>query len=114
MFPAAAAGAVSGAAHGAAGGQGVARGGVYNRVPLTDRQHFMNSFEAGEDYLRLANQLGINHCTARNIIWVWLQGGEHNVFITGATDEAIQWTNRVSRTIHDADQYQTAAAAAIS
>ena len=49
-----------------------ARGGVRNRVPQTDRQRLVDSFDAGEDYLHLANQLGINYSTARNIIRVWL------------------------------------------
>ena len=35
----------------------------------------VNSFEAGEDYLHLANQLSVNYSTARNIIWVWMQDG---------------------------------------
>ena len=49
-----------------------ARGGVSNRVPQTDRQRLV---EAGEDYLHLTNQLGMNYSTARNIIRVWLRDG---------------------------------------
>ena len=75
-----------------------ARGGARNRVPLTNRR-LVDSFEASEDYSHLANQLGINYSTARNIIRVWLkdgrvetrwQGGAHNVVVTGVTDEAIR------------------------
>ena len=74
-----------------------ARGGACNCVPQTDRR-LVDSFEASEDYLHLANQLGINYSTARNIIRVWLQdgrvetqrqGGAHNAVVTGAMDEAI-------------------------
>ena len=58
----------------------------------------MDSFQTGEDYLHLANQLGINYSTARNNIQVWLQdgrvetrrqGGQHDVAVTGVMDEAI-------------------------
>ena len=95
----AAVGAVGRAARGAAGGRRPARGGVRNRVPQTDRQRLVDCLEAGEDYLHLANQLGINYSTARNIIRVWQQdgrvesrrrGGAHNVVVTDAMDEAIQ------------------------
>ena len=51
------------------------RGSARNRVSQTDRQHLVNSFEASEDYLHLANQLGVNYSTERNIIRVWLQEG---------------------------------------
>ena len=74
------------------------RGDDSNRVPQTDHQRLVDSFEAGEDYLHLTNQLGINYSTARNIIRVWLQdsrvktrrqGRAHNVVVTDAMDEAI-------------------------
>ena len=57
------------------------------------------TLEAGEDYMHLVNQLGINYSTASNIIRVWLhdgrvetrrQGGAHNVVVTGTMDEAIR------------------------
>ena len=77
----------------------LARGGACNCVPQTYPQRLVDSFEAGEDNLHLKNQLGINYITARNIIWVWLQGGRvetrrqggaHNVVVTGVADEAIR------------------------
>ena len=59
-----------------------------------DRQRLVDSFEAGEDCLHLANQLGINYSTARSIIWVWLQDGRRrnsNIMLLspGTMDEAI-------------------------
>ena len=87
-----------GAARGGVVGRPV-RGGARNRVLQTDRQCLVHSFEAGEEYLHLSNQLGINYSTARNIIRVWLQdsrvetrrqGGAHNVVVTGAMDEVIR------------------------
>ena len=65
-------------------------------VAVSDRQHLVNSFKAGEDYLHLVNQLANNYSTAANVIRVWLQdgrvetrrqGGAHNVVVTGAMDE---------------------------
>ncbi len=79
------------------GGNG--RGGVRNRVPLNDRQRLVDAYEAGDDYLDLAQRIGINYNTARSIIRVWLrdgrvevqqQGGAHNVVVTAEMDDSIR------------------------
>ena len=89
-------GAHGGAARGGVVGR-LVRGGARNRVLQAGRQRLVDFFEAGGDYLHLANQLGINYSTARNIVRVWLQdgrvetrrqGGAH-VVVTGAIDEVI-------------------------
>ena len=43
-------------------------GGPRNRVPQTNHQRLVGSFEAGEDYFHFSNQFGMNYSTMRNII----------------------------------------------
>lgn len=70
-----------------------------NRISQTDRQRLVDSFEAGDDYLHLAQQIGINYNSARNVIRIWLrdgrvesqqQGGARNVVVTADMDAAIR------------------------
>ena len=61
----AAVGAVGRVVCGGAGGREPACGSVRNRVPQTDRQRLVDSFETGEDYLHLANRSHDNRPPAK-------------------------------------------------
>ena len=75
------------------------RSGVRNCVALSDRQRLVDPYEAGDDYLDLAQRIGINYNTVLNIIRLWSrdgrvevqqQGGAHNVVVTAEMDSSIR------------------------
>lgn len=44
-------------------------------VSNQDRQRLVDCYEAGDDFINLAEQLGVNRDTARSVIRVWLNEG---------------------------------------
>ena len=66
---------------------------------LSNRERLVDTHEAGDDNLDLAQRIGVNCNTAHSIIRLWLcdgrvegqqQGGAHNVVITAEIDSSIR------------------------
>ena len=74
-----------------------------NTVSNQDRRRLVDTFESGEDFINLANQLGIHHDTARSIIRLWMaegrvearpRGGPRNIRVDG---EMVAEIRRIAR-----------------
>ena len=55
----------------------------YNRIRNEDRARLVEAFEAGRDYLEMADALGIKHSTARSIITTFATTGRTEKLPTG-------------------------------
>ena len=76
----------------------------YNRIRNEDRARLVETFEAGRDYLEMADTLGIKHSTARSIIMTFTRTGRTERLPTGGARNSKmddEMKNRLERSLQD-------------
>ena len=80
----------------------------YNRISQQDRDRIIAAYRAGNDYIQLATQLGVNKKTARSIIRKLLATGETAPRRRGGARRQIvnqQMKNEIEQIVHRHPQY---------